>query len=140
MLRTVHPDPDPCPAVRIKVKVHPCLDLNSTGSRQKNNGLRCKRIAARKTGGCEKSTQTKRVTIKGTKNSTRVILMVIQNAFTLFMFMKQECNKNKSHLSKPSVRKTKSMKWITRTACLRKKSRAGGALKDFTQILYYSRT
>jgi hypothetical protein len=30
------PCPDPCPVVLIKVKVHPCLDLNFAGSRQKN--------------------------------------------------------------------------------------------------------
>jgi hypothetical protein len=29
------PCPDPCPVVLIKVKVHPCLDLNFAGSRQK---------------------------------------------------------------------------------------------------------
>jgi hypothetical protein len=29
------PCPDPCPVVLIKVKVHPCLDFNFAGSRQK---------------------------------------------------------------------------------------------------------
>jgi hypothetical protein len=33
------PDPEPCPVVLIKVKVHPCLDLNFAGSRQKNRPL-----------------------------------------------------------------------------------------------------
>jgi hypothetical protein len=33
------PCPDPCPVVLIKVKVHPCLDLNFAGSRQKNRPL-----------------------------------------------------------------------------------------------------
>jgi hypothetical protein len=33
------PCPDPCPTVGIKVKVHPCLDLNFAGSRQKKRPL-----------------------------------------------------------------------------------------------------
>jgi hypothetical protein len=37
------PDPEPCPdlcpVVLIKVKVHPCLDLNFAGSRQKTRPL-----------------------------------------------------------------------------------------------------
>jgi hypothetical protein len=33
------PCPDPCPVVLIKVKVHPCLDLNFAGSRQKKRRL-----------------------------------------------------------------------------------------------------
>jgi hypothetical protein len=45
------PDPepcqDPCPVVLIKVKVHPCLDLNFAGSRQKKNGLCFKPILER---------------------------------------------------------------------------------------------